>query len=134
MISFVGEAEAVVDVNGRVSLPSTFRDVLPENEKRFYLATGKNNSLIIFRENDFNENEVPRILASSAEIRINAGSAAQPIVLDEKQNRFLLPKKFKEHAGITGKDVIFIGAINKILLYSKENYEKRGLGKYEYDE
>jgi len=75
MISFVGEAEAVIDANSRVSLPSMFRDVLPETEKKFYLATGKNNSLIIFRESDYNEKEVPKLLALPAELRISAGSA-----------------------------------------------------------
>jgi MraZ protein len=133
MVSFVGETSAVLDTNGRVSLPSAFRDVLPENEKKFYLTLGKNNSLILFRENDFNENERPKILAMPSELRISAARDAQVIVLDEKQNRFLLPKRFKEHAGI-GKDVVFVGAINKILIYSQENYEKRGFGKFEYDE
>jgi len=135
MVSFVGEAEAVIDANSRVSLPSQFRDVLPENEKKFYLATGENHSLIIFRESDYNEKEVPKLLALPPELRISAGSAAQLIVLDEKQNRFLLAKKFKEHAGFKNeKNVIFVGAIDKILIYSKENYEKRGIGKYEYKE
>jgi MraZ protein len=133
MVSFVGEVDAIVDANSRVSLPSMFRDVLPENEKKFYLATGKNSSLILFRESDYNEKEVPKILALPTELRISAGSAAQLVVLDEKQNRFLLAKKYKEHAGI-GKDVIFVGAIDKILIYSKESYSKRGIGKYEYDE
>jgi MraZ protein len=133
MVSFVGESSAIVDANGRVSLPSMFRDVLPENEKKFYLTIGKNNSLIIFRESDYNENERPKILAMPAELRISAARDAQVVVLDEKQNRFLLPKRFKEHAGI-GKDVIFLGAIDKILLYAPETYEKRGFGRYEYDE
>ncbi len=114
-------------------MPSMFRDVLPENEKKFYLTIGKNNSLILFRESDYNENERPKILAMPPELRISAARDAQFIVLDEKQNRFLLPKRFKEHAGI-GKDAIFIGAINKILIYSPETYEKRGFGRYEYDE
>jgi len=135
MVSFVGEAEAVIDANSRVSLPSMFRDVLPENEKKFYLATGENHSLIIFRESDYNEKEVPKLLALPTELRISAGSSVQLIVLDEKQNRFLLAKKFKEHAGFKNeKNVIFVGAIDKILIYSKENYDKRGIGKYEYKE
>jgi DNA-binding transcriptional regulator/RsmH inhibitor MraZ len=136
MVSFVGEAEAVIDANSRVSLPSIFRDVLPENEKKFYLATGENHSLILFRESDYNEKEVPRLLSLPTELRISAGSAAQPIVLDEKQNRFLLAKKFKEHSGIVkdAKNVVFVGAIDKILVYSNENYNKRGIGKYEYKE
>jgi MraZ protein len=133
MSSFVGEIDAVVDANSRVSLPSMFRDVLPDNEKKFYLATGKNHSLILFRESDYNEKEVPKIMSLPTELRISAGSAAQLVVLDEKQNRFLLAKKYKEHAGID-KDVVFVGVIDKILIYSKENYARRGIGKFEYDE
>lgn len=133
MVSFVGEANAIVDGNGRVSLPAMFRDVLPENEKKFYLTLGKNNSLMLFRESDYNENERPKILAMPPELRISAARDAQFVVLDEKQNRFLLPKRFKEHAKI-GKDVTFIGAINKIILYAPETYENRNFGRYEYDE
>jgi len=133
MVSFVGKESAVVDANSRVSLPSSFRDILPENERKFYLAFGKNNSLILFRESDYNENERPKLMAMPSSLRADAASNALFVILDEKQNRFMLPKRFKEHAGI-GKDVIFAGAIDKILIYSPENYEKRGLGNYEYDE
>jgi len=133
MVSFVGESNAIIDSNGRLSLPSMFRDILPENEKKFYLAIGKNKSLILFRESDYNENVRPKILAMPAELRISAARDAQIIVLDEKQNRFSLPKRFKEHAGI-GKDVVFLGAIDKILIYAPDTYEERGIGRYEYDE
>jgi len=134
MVSFVGREEVSVDANNRVSLPVRFRSVLPENEKKFYLTIGKNSSLILFRESDYNENERPKILAMPVEERISAAGDTEFIVLDEKQNRFVLPKSFREHAGIS-KTAMFVGSINKILIYSPENYEKRGFGKkYEYDE
>ncbi|MCL2284261.1 MAG: hypothetical protein FWC26_13170 [Fibromonadales bacterium] len=130
IISFVGEANAVVDANGRVSLPSTFRDILPEGEKKFYLATGKGSALMLFRESYYNEVIGPKIMAMSTEDRINAAKSAQFVVLDEKQNRFLLPKKFKEHAKME-KDVVFVGAIDKILIYASEIYDHSG--RFEYD-
>ena len=132
-LTLVGAVSAVVDSNGKVALPSAFRELLG-NEKRFYLVKGKNNSLILYREKDFNENERPKLLALPPEEKINATINSQFITLDERQNRFLLVEKFKQHAGIT-KEIVFVGAITRIQIYSAENFEKlkNSMGDYEYE-
>ena len=134
IISFAGEVSAVVDANSRVALPSTFRDIL-ENERRFYLVKGKRKSLIIFREDDFNKIERPKLLALTPEERLRASSNSQFIILDERQNRFLLSEKFKAHAEIE-KDIVFVGDYDKIRIYNANNYKElmkdESIEDYEY--
>jgi len=131
-----GSADAVIDTNGRVSLPATFRTALPENEKRFILAIGKNNSLKLFRESYFNEVVAPAILKKDAKERIDASSSVQLVVLDDKQNRFLVPKKFQDHLGVdeNEKKLIFVGQLESANIYTQTNYKTRNFGGYEYDE
>lgn len=127
MITFWGEVNAVVDANGRVSLPSMFRDALPENEKRFMLVIS-GSCLLLYRISDFEE----LVASKLEEDKIAAASKnAQVVVLDEKQNRFLLPKKFKERAKID-KDVVFLGTKRKIRIYAAEVYAAQSFGEYEY--
>lgn len=128
---FSGEVNAVVDANGRVSLPSMFRDGLPEDEKRFVLLIGEKNSLVLYRMSDFEEFEAPKLKSMDSDKRGTAMRNAQPVILDEKQNRFLLPKKFKEHAKID-KDVVFLGDLTKIRIYAADVYAAQNFGEYEY--
>jgi|GEM_PF-3061316 len=131
MSFFSGETYAVVDANGRVALPSMFRDGLPEDEKRFMLLIGEKNSLVLYRIGDFEEFEVPKLRGMDSDKRGAAMKNAQPVILDEKQNRFLLPKKFKEHAKID-KDVVFLGDLTKIRIYAAEVYSAQRFGEHEY--
>jgi DNA-binding transcriptional regulator/RsmH inhibitor MraZ len=87
---------------------------------------------MIYREKDFNENERPKLLKLSPEAQIAAGSNSQFIILDERQNRFLLSEKFKAHAEIN-KDLVFVGIVNRIRIYSAENFAKIDTENYEYE-
>lgn len=135
--SLTGNSPAVVDMHGKVSLPLCFRNILPENEKRFYLSFAKNKHLALFRESDYNENIKPKILALPSEERIKVSHDTELVVLDDKQNRFTLSKRFREHIGITDeeRDVCFIGALDKILVCSKNTHKEiyDVQNKYEYD-
>jgi len=110
-MSFQGNETAVLDGNGRVPFPLSFRKLVP-NEREFYVSPGVDNCLHLRRVCDY---EVWRLkldqLEQTRENYINRRkllSNTERVVLDDKQNRFLLPKKLKEWAGID-KDVVFSG-------------------------
>ena len=40
----------------------------------------------------------------------------------DKQGRILIPSKLREHAGLD-KDIVFVGVLNKVEIWSKERWE-----------
>jgi MraZ protein len=126
-MNFQGNEQAVIDGNGRVSFPASFRKLVP-TEKEFYISPGLDNTLHLRREID-NEHwaeglkqrlqEKEYQTKKYSEFCIKMMSNTRKVVLDEKQNRFLLPKDLKEFACIE-KDVVFIGNGDVIIISNVE--------------
>jgi len=121
-MNFQGNEQAVVDGNGRVSLPASFRKLIP-SEKEFYISPGLNNTLYLRREVDYNAwAEKLRNLEKTTEnynFRRKMLSNTRLVILDDKQSRFLLPKELKEYASID-KDVVFAGNGDAIIISNAE--------------
>jgi MraZ protein len=122
-MNFQGNEQAVVDGNGRVSFPSAFRKLVP-TEKEFYISPGDGNTLHLRRECDYNawvDNTIKQLpkIKESYEFRKKVMFNTHKIVLDDKQNRFLLPKDLKEYASID-KDVVFAGNGDVIIISNVE--------------
>jgi len=121
-MNFQGNEQAVVDGNGRVSLPASFRKLIP-TEKEFYISPGLNNTLHLRREVDYNAwAEKLKQLEHTKEnydFRRKILSSTRQVILDEKQSRFLLPKELKEYACID-KDVVFAGNGDFIIISNTE--------------
>jgi len=130
-MNFQGNEQAVVDGNGRVSLPASFRKLIP-TEKEFYISPGLDNTLHLRREVDYNAwAEKLKQLEHTKEnydFRRKVLSSTRQIILDEKQNRFLLPKELKEYARID-KDVVFAGNGDVIIISNAEKAAPYLLGK-----
>ena len=121
----IGEYRSRVGEKKRVSLPKKFRDELGEE---IILTRGYENSLILVNKgmwekigkNVLNGSFINKNIRDTSRFLI--GSATE-IGID-KQGRFLIPQALFEHAELK-KDVVFIGLINWIEIWDKEEWEER---------
>ena len=128
---FYGEYMHTLDEKGRVILPAKFRDMLGDH---CHITRGYDKCLSIYddegwekcledmmknleHETDANFRRVNRIISSGG-MDINI----------DKQGRMLIPPLLREHAGID-KEVSIIGSVNKIEIWSTEEWQK-----YVFDE
>lgn len=118
---FMGEYDHTIDVKGRVIIPSKFRDDLSGD---FVITAGLDGCLFVYPMDEWERfiDELKR-LPGSKEVRqlqryFMAGAAACDM---DKQGRVLIPNKLREHGEIE-KDVVLVGVINKIEIWSKERW------------
>ncbi len=122
--TLTGQFEHTVDAKGRLILPSKLRDKLGDS---FIVTLGLDGCLYIFSPAGWDKftaqlEGLPgtedvrktkrRFMANAAECDI------------DKQGRTLIPAKLREKVGID-KDVIMVGMLNKIELWSKERFEEQ---------
>ena len=120
---FMGEYDHTLDPKGRMIVPAKFREELGE---RFILTLGLDGCLFAYPMGEW-EQFVDRLrtLPGTKEGRqlqrhFMAGAAEVDV---DKQGRFLIPGKLREQAGLT-KDVVLVGVLSKIELWSKERWEE----------
>ena len=128
MIGFLGEFESTLDAKGRFLLPAGLKKQLPEGENtRFVINRGFEKCLTLYPRqsweplfakistlNDFD----PRV----REFRRYFLNGATEVELDSA-GRLLLPPNLKEYAGLE-KDIVLASAVDKIEIWSTENYKK----------
>ena len=118
---FMGEYEHGLDEKGRIIVPTKFREALGEH---FVLTLGTDGCLFIYRMNEWEQFvEKLKSLPGTKEARqmqryFMAGAVECE---SDKQGRVMIPAKLREHAGIT-KDVVSVGVVNKIEIWSKERW------------
>lgn len=127
MQSILGEFEVTVDAKGRFLLPAGLRKQFDEGSTTFILNRGFEKCLTLYpltswepivkqitNLNDFEGKvrEFRRIFLAGA-IEVELDSAG----------RMLLPQTLKEYAGL-GKDVILVGALNKVEIWEAAKYKK----------
>jgi len=130
-MSFQGNETAALDGNGRVPFPLSFRKLVP-NEREFYISPGADHCLHLRRMCDYeawdqtlnNLEKTPENYKLLRKIR----NSTERVVLDDKQNRFLLPKKLKEWADID-KDVVFSGNGDYVVISNVEKAAPYALSK-----
>ena len=119
---FMGEHNHTVDAKGRVIIPAKFRDELGDE---FVLTLGLDGCLFVYPNDEWlNFVNDLKGLPGSKEARqlqryFMAGAASCEV---DKQGRFLIPQKLREHAGLD-KDLVLVGVLNKIEIWSKERWE-----------
>ena len=119
---FMGEYNHTIDAKGRLIVPAKYREELGET---FVITNGNDGCLNIYTEEAW-ETFLGKLqlLPSNRDKReiIRAFvSQANPVELD-KQGRILIPPALREHAGLK-KDVVLAGAIDKIEVWDKDNWE-----------
>ena len=135
---FIGNDIHSVDHKGRVFIPAKFRAALTEkDEGSFYVARGFETSLLLFPLSGWNKfiGELSSKSYSQKSIReaIRAFSYASERLSMDSQGRVVLPKELRDYSKIEN-EIFFLGAINKIELWSPAVYEEYSKGSKSIDE
>lgn len=120
---FMGEFDHTTDPKGRLIVPSKFREGLGDT---FVITKGLDGCLLAY---DMQEWKIVTEGLHNLSLVDKAGrqftrfffAGAAEIEMD-KQGRILIPTKLREFANIT-KDVVTLGADNKVEIWSKDRYE-----------
>jgi MraZ protein len=132
---FLGTYNYKLDDKNRIRIPAKFRAVLSDN---FFLLPGANNCLYVMGE------EVVKTLLEKLETiplsHLEAQKAKSNFLAAicspevDAQGRFTLPQGLKSYAAI-GKGIYFVGAMDKIEIWSQETYEEKNIfGKTSFEE
>lgn len=131
---FMGEYQHSIDAKGRVIIPSKFRDELGD---KFVLTRGLDNCLFIFPQEEwqkFEEKLLNLPVASKdarAFVRYFFSSAIECEI--DKQGRLTIPQNLKDHARIE-KEIVTIGVMSRVEIWSKQEWESYGEENLGYDE
>ncbi len=120
---FTGEYNHSLDPKGRVIMPAKFREELGES---FMLTMGFDGCICVYSNEEWMTfveklRTLPELRREARQtIRHFVARAAQCEL--DKQGRILIPQKLREYAGLT-KDVVFVGVLSKIEVWSRERWE-----------
>ncbi|MBQ4289345.1 MAG: division/cell wall cluster transcriptional repressor MraZ [Clostridia bacterium] len=121
----IGEYSHSMDTKGRVFIPAKYREELGH---KIYVTSGPDHCLFVFSEKgweDFahklQEMSVTDDSAIQKLLRIQLANTAE--CEPDKQGRILLPNKLREYASLD-KEVVAIGAVSRVELWSRENWDK----------
>lgn len=119
---FMGEFDHSIDTKGRIIIPSKFREDLGD---LFYITLGLDGCLFVYPKNEWLRfieelNKLPGTGEARRLQRYFMAKAAECEV--DKQGRILIPAKLRESAGLD-KDIVFVGVLNKLEIWSKERWE-----------
>jgi len=123
---FTGEYEHSIDTKGRIIVPAKYREDLGEE---FTVTLGLDGCLFVYPKTEW-ESFVEKLknLPGSKEGRqlqryFLAGAATCEM---DKQGRILIPQKLRDAAGLT-RDIVFVGVITKLEIWSKERWEANNI-------
>ena len=120
----MGEYNHTIDAKNRLIIPSKFRETLGEE---FVVTKGLDGCLFVYDHAEWAafEQKLRNLPLTSREARtfvrfFLAGAAG---VEEDKQGRILIPSVLREFADLK-KDVVLIGVVSRIEIWSKERWEE----------
>lgn len=125
---FRGLFEHAVDAKGRTSLPSRFRDVLPQGDERLIITTGIDRCLVAYPLPEWQAFEdklssLPSFDPAVVQLkRIYVAGATECSI--DKHGRLLIPPMLREYAGIE-RDVVWAGMVKTIEVWAKEAWTEQ---------
>ncbi|MEW9093649.1 MAG: division/cell wall cluster transcriptional repressor MraZ [Clostridiaceae bacterium] len=131
---FIGEYIHGIDSKNRMIIPSKFRENLGE---KFILTKGLDGCLYIYPMEEWYvlEEKLKKLPLTSKDARAFSRfffSGANEIIVD-KQGRALIPQNLLEYANIQ-KEIVSIGVLNRIEIWSKEKWEDYNESNIDFDE
>lgn len=120
---FMGTYDHSIDAKGRVIVPAKFREPLGDS---FVVTLGLDGCLFGYPKEEWMDFvEQLKGLPGTKEARklqryFMAGAAPCDV---DKQGRILIPSKLREAAGLE-KDIVFVGVMSKIEIWSKSRWEE----------
>jgi len=124
---FRGEYEHSINAQGRVSLPARFRLILEEDYTKKLVLVGAPTHIEAYPEVVYKRQEEADLdLDQDDEDVWNYLLSKRKMLHEDEydgQGRILIPKKMREAYGLE-KEVVFLGFMNKILLFRPDRYEE----------
>ena len=131
MKTFLGKIDAKLDAKGRVFVPSVFRKVLSEEERERVVVRmeAEEKYLVVYPESVWNRQVV------ELQSKLNEWDPEDQMLLMQfvgdaevlefdAQGRVLLPKRLQVRMGLES-EVVFVGMVDKIAMWSKSMYEEQ---------
>ena len=120
----LGEYRHNVDIKGRVSVPSKFRDDLGQS---FVVTKGLDNCLFMYSKAEWEtfEEKLKQLPLTNADARtfIRFFFAGATEVEVDKQGRINIPQVLRDYAGIK-KDVVIAGVATRAEIWDSEAWDK----------
>jgi MraZ protein len=120
----LGEYRHNVDVKGRVSVPSKFREDLGQS---FVVTKGLDNCLFMYSKAEWEtfEEKLKQLPLTNADARtfIRFFFAGATEVEVDKQGRINIPQVLRDYAGIK-KDVVIAGVATRAEIWDSEAWDK----------
>lgn len=119
---FKGEYSHTIDTKGRVIVPAKFRDKLGEGS---VVTKGFDGCLFVYPEDEWEKFEarLSGLPLNNEKVRkvtrFFFASAADCEI--DKQGRFLIPSGLRDFGGLE-KDVVMVGVLNRIEIWSKDRW------------
>lgn len=131
MSSFIGKYEVKADVKGRIFIPSAYRKLLPEGEKeRLVMRKDAENECMVLYPESVWDNKVADLKSKLDEWNPSDQLLLMQFVSDaewlemDSQGRVLISKKNLQLIGIENSDVLFVGMLDRMAVWSKSRYEQ----------
>ena len=131
MKTFLGKIEAKIDVKGRVFVPSVFRKVFSEEDRERVVVRMEADEkyLVVYPESVWNKQVL------DLQSKLNEWDPEDQMLLMQfvgdaemldfdAQGRVLLPKRLQTRLG-GDSELIFVGMVDRIALWSKFMYEEQ---------
>jgi MraZ protein len=126
---FSGKYYNSVDSKGRVIIPAPFRNILLSNysTRLFVTNAAFDKCLLIYPAEEWQRfvekvRQLPQMKRSVRWVMRRVVASAHECELD-KQGRLLVPSALREDAGLNG-EIVVVGQIDKIELWSREEWDK----------
>ncbi|MBB6631232.1 division/cell wall cluster transcriptional repressor MraZ [Clostridium algidicarnis] len=131
---FMGEYQHAIDNKNRIIVPSKFREALGD---KFVITKGLDGCLYIYDMDEWGllQEKLKKLPLTSKDARAFVRfffSGANEVQLD-KQGRALIPQNLIEYSKIN-KEIISIGVMSRIEIWSKERWEEYNESNIDYDE
>ena len=131
MKTFLGKIDAKLDAKGRVFVPSVFRKVLSEEDRERVVVRMEADEkyLVVYPESVWNKQVL------DLQSKLNEWDPEDQMLLMQfvgdaeildfdAQGRVLLPKRLQARLG-GDSELVFVGMVDRIALWSKSMYEEQ---------
>ena len=130
---FIGEYQHSLDSKNRIIVPSKIREGLGD---RFIISKGLDGCLYAYPIDEWKkfEEKLKNLPLTNKDARafVRFFVAGATEVETDKQGRGLIPTNLREYAGIE-KEIVTIGALIKIEIWSKEKWESYNESDIDFD-
>ena len=130
---FIGEYQHSLDTKNRIVVPSKLREGLGE---KFIISKGLDGCLYAYPIDEWQkfEEKLKNLPLTNRDARafVRFFVAGATEVETDKQGRGLIPANLREYAGIE-KEIVTIGALYKVEIWSKEKWESYNESDIDFD-